>query len=254
VAPEEDRAAEFIAANVTDAAAAYMVGPIAAIPVGCLVSFLPMEPGSPEEVSRTEKGDTGVEASSPRGSLRLSDLDQAQRRRAIFQTVATVTLAWILVLAAFYLVPFAHLNGTRSVLRLASVVALVGAVLAVQIRRISKAELPELRAVEALAVVIVVFLTGFSIIYLNLSHGTQMTFTQPLDHTRALYFTISVFSTVGFGDITPRTDTARLIVSAQMLLDLVIIGTVVRLIFNVARTRIQPGQRSMTTGADGAEV
>jgi hypothetical protein len=159
-----------------------------------------------------------------------------------------------LVLAAYYLVPFAHLNGTRSVLRLITVVALVCAVLALQIRRISKAELPELRAVEALAVVIVVFLTGFAIVYLNLSHGTQATFTQSLDHTKALYFTISVFSTVGFGDITPRTDTARLIVSAQMLLDLVIIGTVVRLIFSAARTRIQPGERSLSTGADAGEL
>jgi hypothetical protein len=202
-----------------------------------------MEPGSPEGTPRAGQQRTGADADQPRASLRLADLERAQRHRAIIQTAATVVLAWVLVLAAFYLVPFAHLNGTRSVLRLISVVALVGAVLLVEIRRISTAELPELRAVEALAVVIAVFLTGFSIVYLNLSHGTQATFTQPLDHTRALYFTISVFSTVGFGDITPRTDTARLIVAAQMLLDLVIIGTVVRLIFSAARTRIQPGQR-----------
>jgi hypothetical protein len=213
-----------------------------------------MEPGSPEEESRAEEKRRGSGTNPSGVSLRLSDLDRAQRHRAIIQTAATVTLAWVLVLLAYYLVPFAHLNGTRSVLRLASVVALVGAVLAMQIRRISKAELPELRAVEALAIVVVIFLTGFSIVYLNLSHGTQATFTQALDHTRALYFTISVFSTVGFGDITPRTDTARLIVSAQMLLDLVIIGTVVRLIFNAARTRVQPGERSLSTGADGAEV
>jgi hypothetical protein len=213
-----------------------------------------MEPGSPEGAPRVDEERTGAGANPPREPLRLSDLDRARRHRAIFQSAATVTLAWVLVLTAFYLVPFAHLNGTRSVLRLITVVALVAAVLAMQIRRISKAELPELRAVEALAIVIVIFLTGFSIVYLNLSHGTQATFTQPLDHTRALYFTISVFSTVGFGDITPRSDTARLLVAAQMLLDLVIIGTVVRLIFNAARTRIQPGERSMSTGGDGAEV
>jgi hypothetical protein len=53
-------------------------------------------------------------------------------------------------------------------------------------------------------------------------------FTERLDHTRALYFTITVFSTVGFGDITPRADLARIIVSIQMLLDLVILGSVVR--------------------------
>jgi hypothetical protein len=198
-----------------------------------------MEPGHPDETPGVEQARTGAGASPPREPLRLSDLDRAQRNRAIFRTAATVALAWVLVLTAFYLVPFAHLNGTRSLLRLGTVVALVGAVLAVEIRRISTAELPELRAVEALAFVIVVFLTGFAVVYLNLSHGTQATFTQPLDHTKALYFTISVFSTVGFGDITPRTDTARIIVSAQMLLDLVIIGTVVRLILNAARTRIQ---------------
>ena len=50
-------------------------------------------------------------------------------------------------------------------------------------------------------------------------------FTERLDHTRVLYFTITVFSTVGFGDITPRADLARIIVSIQMLLDLDILGS-----------------------------
>ncbi len=70
-----------------------------------------------------------------------------------------------------------------------------------------------------------------------MSHNSRA-FTESLDQTRALYFTVSVFSTVGFGDITPWTDTARLIVSAQMLLDLVVIGAGVRLIFSAARSRV----------------
>jgi voltage-gated potassium channel len=215
-----------------------------------------MGPESPEDEARTapEPNGAGSGPSRSRAPLRLSDLDPRERRRALLRAVATITLFWVLVLGAFYLVPFSHLSGGDSVLRLVVVVALVGVVLVLQIRRISNAELPELRAVEALAVVIVVFLTGFSIVYLNLAHGAESTFSQPLDHTRALYFTISVFSTVGFGDITPRTDTARLIVSAQMLLDLVIVGTVVRLIFNAARTRIGPGQVSPRSGVDGAEL
>lgn len=211
-----------------------------------------MEPGPPEDAPRDSSELTGAGAIPPSVPLRLSDLDPAQRRRALIRTAVTIVLAWALILGAFYLVPFSHLSGPRSVVRLVVVVVFVGVVLVLQIRRITRAELPELRAVEALAVVIVVFLTGFSIVYLNLAHGAQTTFTQPLDHTKALYFTISVFSTVGFGDITPRTDTARLIVSAQMLLDLVIIGTVVRLIFNAARTRITPGAASSRTGVDRA--
>jgi hypothetical protein len=57
-----------------------------------------------------------------------------------------------------------------------------------------------------------------------------MAFTQELNRTDALYFTISVFSTVGFGDISPRSETARLVLSAQLLLDLMILGVVVRVL------------------------
>ena len=64
-------------------------------------------------------------------------------------------------------------------------------------------------------------------------------FSQKLDHSSALYFTITVFSTVGFGDIVPATDSARLIVSAQMIIDLVIIGVVVRLLVNAAKMGLE---------------
>jgi hypothetical protein len=181
-------------------------------------------------------------APTPASPLRLADLDRGPRRRALFQSAARITLAWVMILGAFYVLPFDHLSTPRSVLRLTAVVVLVLAVFFWQIRRITTAKLPELRAVEALGIIIGVFLVGSSVIYLSMSHNAPSTFSQALDHTRALYFTISVFSTVGFGDITPRTDTARLIVAAQMLLDLVIIGVVIRLIFNAARSRVQPAR------------
>jgi voltage-gated potassium channel len=172
--------------------------------------------------------------------LRLADLPPAVRRRAIFRCGATVLLCWVFLIGAFYVLPIGHESGVRTGVRLGADVALIGAVFAWQIRRISVAALPELRAVEALGIVIALFLVLFSGIYLAMSHETLGAFTQNLDQTRALYFTISVFSTVGFGDITPRTDPARLVVSVQMLLDLALIGAAVRLIFNAARSRIAP--------------
>jgi hypothetical protein len=172
--------------------------------------------------------------------LRLADLPTTVRRRAVFRCGATVVLCWVLLIGAFYVIPIGHESGLRAFVRLGLDIAIVGAVFAWQIRRISVAALPELRAIEALGIVIALFLVLFSGIYLAMSHESPAVFTRPLDHTQALYFTISIFSTVGFGDITPKTDTARLVVSAQMLLDLAIIGAAVRLIFNAARSRITP--------------
>jgi hypothetical protein len=188
-----------------------------------------MEPGPSEEGRR-----------SPGAPLRLADLERGARQRAMLKTAAIVGLVSVLIVAAYYILPFDHISAGRSILRLTVVVALVAAVFLWEIRRITTAELPELRAVEALGIVILVFLIGFSIVYLSMSYSNARTFSQSLNHTKALYFTISVFSTVGFGDITPRTDPSRLVVSAQMLLDLAIIGVVVRLIFNAARSRITP--------------
>jgi hypothetical protein len=55
-------------------------------------------------------------------------------------------------------------------------------------------------------------------------------FGEPLTHTDALYFTVTVFSTTGFGEITAKTEAARLVVTAQMIADLLIIGLGLRVI------------------------
>jgi hypothetical protein len=156
----------------------------------------------------------------------------------------TVVVAWVFIFGAYFVLPIGRESGVRALTRLAVDIALVGAVVFWQVGRIARAALPELRAIEALGIVIAVFLVAFSSIYLAMSHEAAKTFTQALDHVQALYFTVSVFSTVGFGDITPRTDPARLVVAAQMLLDLVVIGAVVRLLLNAARNRVTPGSEN----------
>ncbi len=168
----------------------------------------------------------------------------------MLRSSAIIAFSWVLIFGAYFVIPIGRESGLRALLRLGVDIAVIGVLLAWQIRRISMAELPELRAVEALGVVIAVFLVIFSALYLSLSHETPLIFTQRLDHAKALYFTITVFSTVGFGDITPRTDAARLLVSAQMLLDLAIIGAVVRLILNAAKTRVTPAGGGGPSGHD----
>ena len=50
-----------------------------------------------------------------------------------------------------------------------------------------------------------------------------------------MYFSTTVFTTVGFGDITAKNEAARLAVTLQMWLDLLFLGLVVRLVVNAIK-------------------
>ena len=136
-----------------------------------------MEPGDPTKDSspRSWLSRTPPVASE---ALRLADLPTTERRRAVLRCGATVVLAWVLLIGAFYVLPIGHESGLRAVVRLGVDIAVIGAVFAWQIRRISVAALPELRAIEALGIVIVLFLVLFSGIYLAMSHQSPSVFSQ----------------------------------------------------------------------------
>ncbi len=68
------------------------------------------------------------------------------------------------------------------------------------------------------------FLLLFAAIYYILSAHDTATFTETLSRSDALYLTVTIFATVGFGEISAQSETARLFVTVQMLLDLVILG------------------------------
>ena len=61
------------------------------------------------------------------------------------------------------------------------------------------------------------------------------TFSQPMTRTDALYFTVTVFSTVGFGDITAVTEAARVLVTGQMIAGIVIVGLGARIIVDAVK-------------------
>jgi voltage-gated potassium channel len=170
---------------------------------------------------------------------RLSDLDPRHRRLAVLGAATRIALTWVVLVAVYYALPEGKFGSSAAIVRLAVGVLLVFGVFAWQTHRILHAGLPAVRAVVSLAVLIPLFLLVFSALYLSLSSTSPATFSEKLDHSSALYFTITVFSTVGFGDIVPSTDTGRIIVSAQMLLDLVIIGVVVRVLISAAKSGLE---------------
>jgi voltage-gated potassium channel len=103
------------------------------------------------------------------------------------------------------------------------------------IRSILKSPFPELRAIEALALTVPLFLVLFASGYAVMDRIAPASFTATMTHTDALYFTVTVFSTVGFGDISARSEAARLVVTIQMIMDLVVIGVAIQAIVGAAR-------------------
>ena len=171
---------------------------------------------------------------------RLPDLEPRHRRRVVLQAALRVATTWVLLIAGYYFMPPLDKHSSAGeIITLGIGLLLVTVIVLDQARRVLDAELPGLRAAEALAVVVPIFLLLFSTLYLSLSNTSAAMFSQKLDHSSALYFAITVFSTVGFGDIVPTTDAARLIVSAQMIIDLVIIGVVARLLVNAAKMGLE---------------
>jgi hypothetical protein len=72
-----------------------------------------------------------------------------------------------------------------------------------------------------------------------------------LNVVTALYFTVTVFASVGFGDIFAQTDSMRLLVTVQMMLNLVVFGAVIRLLASAARRGVarRAGQPPSVSGA-----
>ncbi|MGN6445938.1 potassium channel family protein [Amnibacterium sp.] len=115
----------------------------------------------------------------------------------------------------------------------------VALLLAWQVRAIVRSATPALRALEAVAVSLTAFLLLFAAADQVLADGDPRAFTQPLDRIDALYFVVTVFATVGFGDIAPVSETARVVTMIQMIGDLVLIGIGLRVLL----TAVDRGRR-----------
>ena len=156
-------------------------------------------------------------------------LPVSERRRLIgFGLLRSLTAAAVVV-ALYYLVPLDHLTGIPLVVQLMVGLVVLAALTAYQVRATIRAGYPAVRAVEALASTVPLFLLLFAAIYFSMAQTDAGNFNvHLLTRTDALYFTVTVFGTVGFGDITATSQVARLMVTAQMVLDLLVLGLGIR--------------------------
>ena len=174
------------------------------------------------------------------------DVRSPSRRSVVVASVRALLTAAVLV-ALYYLLPLDNSGSDASVIvKLALGSVLFVGLMLWQLRAIAQSDNPGLRALEGLFLAIPLFLLLFAAAYYLMSRADPSDFTAPLSRTDALYFTVTIFSTVGFGDISAKAEAARLVVTAQMFLDLIILGLGVRVILSA----VQRGRERITTATD----
>ena len=170
-------------------------------------------------------------------------LGRAKRRRLIAVALLRSLAAAVVLVALYYLLPLDRLTGVPLAVLLAIGLVVLLAVSAWQVRTIISAKYPAVRAIEALATTVPLFLLLFAAAYFVMAKTSPASFSGHLTRTDAFYFTVTIFSTVGFGDITAVSESARLVVTAQMILDLLILGLGIRVFIGAVqrgRQRAQP--------------
>ncbi len=174
----------------------------------------------------------------PRPQREAAHLEAPARGLLLFGLARTMlTVVGLLVL--YYVLPLDRGFQRRTLVVLMAGLVTVGVVVAWQVRAILRARHPALRAIEAIALSLPLFLLLFAATYVLLAGTDPAAFTEPLSRTDGLYFVVTVFATVGFGDISPVTEVARALTTLQMIGDLVLIGLVLR----VFLTAVDRGRR-----------
>jgi len=181
-------------------------------------------------------------------SERPQDLPPARRRRLIAGAVLRAVLVAAVLVVSYYLLPLDRSWDSDTAVRLLVGLLLVAGVVTWGVRTIAGARYPGVRAAEALALVLPFFLLLFASTYYVLERNSAASFTQPMTRTDALYFTVTVFTTVGFGDIAAKSETARVVLIVQMLGDLVLLGAGVRVLLGA----VQRGRERRSETGDAA--
>ncbi|XAS65689.1 potassium channel family protein [Micrococcaceae bacterium Sec5.8] len=179
---------------------------------------------------------------SRKGPVFVRQLDRTTRRHVVIVTILRLVAFLALILWFYSTLPvngFNDDNPAAAWIRLMGVLLVFLSALALQLRMISSAEVPQVRAAEAVVETILMFLCLFALLYTSMSATDPSAFTEPLNRLDALYFTTVTFATVGYGDITPVSQLARAVVTIQMIAGLGALVLVAKAAFFTARRSLR---------------
>ena len=175
------------------------------------------------------------------------ELPTAKQRRLIIGAVLRGLLVTTVLVVLYYLLPLDQPWDTGTAVRLVVGLLVFAGATVWQVRSIAGSRYPAMRAFEALGLIVPFYLLLFASTYFVMERASAANFTQPLTRTDALYFSVTVFATVGFGDIAAKSETARVVLIVQMLGDLALLGAGARVLLRAVR---RGQQRRSGTGGD----
>ena len=161
---------------------------------------------------------------------------QAARRKVLAALLRVFVVTTFLCLL-YVLAPLDGGKEAAFTLRLVVSLAVLAIVVTWQILAVTRSPYPRLRAIEGIAFSVPLLILLFASSYVGISAVDGNSFTEQLNRFDSVYFTVTVFATVGFGDITPKTDAARILVTIQMLADLALIGVIAKVLLGAVQQR-----------------
>lgn len=173
-------------------------------------------------------------------------------RRPVVRALARSLLTSTLLVVLYFLLPLRP-DHPASYLWLCLGLLLVGVLVVWEVLKILSARHPRLRAVEAVATTLPLYLIVFAAAHYLLGQNQPGSYSQPLTRMDALYFVVTVFATVGFGDIVPTSETARIITTVQMVVNLIFVGVIARVLLGAMQEGLRR-QRDVQASESGPQL
>ncbi|WP_328345467.1 potassium channel family protein [Streptomyces violaceus] len=170
------------------------------------------------------------EPARPRQGPERHRQPEGPRRRARAAVLVRAALIATGLVTVYYVLPLdGRSTGGTSALLVCGLLVVV-LVFWWEVQAITHSPFPRLKAIEALAATLVLFLLLFAGTYFLLEHSSPGSFSEPLTKTDSLYFTLTTFATVGYGDIVARSQTGRVLTMLQMAGGLLLVGVAARIL------------------------
>lgn len=171
-----------------------------------------------------------------RGGDPAERLSRRTRRRAVIASLARSIIVTGVVFVLYFTLPFDQKSPFSTGVALLIGLVVAAGMIVWQARAIAHSPFPLVRALEGLGTSFPMVVVLFATTYFVTADRDPSTFSEPITRIDSLYFTMTVFATVGFGDIVPVSEGARVLVTVQMVVDLILIGLVARAFVSSVRT------------------